>query len=293
MFTLKLENESGGVITLTEDQNKYQVIGIEGLNPPKSNIFHTEVSGMDGSKMLSSKLETRNIVITVKINGNVEKNRINLYNYAKSKHYCKVWYKNGMRDVYIEGWVESNECNLFSESEQMQISIICPDPYFQSAHEIVTDVSMVLGAFEFPFAYGSKGIEHNTITDDAIDFSIYMEDRIVNIINDGEEETGINVKITATGSVTNPTIYNVDTREYFKLNIGLIDGDILSIDTNRGHKSVKLSRGVDTTNVINKVIRNSTWLQLNKGDNLITYDADEGVSDMLVIFTHRSKYQAV
>lgn len=293
MFTLKIENENGEVLTLTGAQDKYQVVSVEGLNPPNATIHQSEIAGADGTKRMSSKLTARNLVIMVRINGNVERNRLNLYNFAKTKHYCKVWYKNGNRDVYIEGWVETNECSLFTNSEQMQISIICPDPYFQSVDEIVTDVSQVLGNFEFPFAFGAEGVDTPTITDEAIEFSIYIKNRIVNVINEGEDETGLIVTITATGTVVNPTIYNVATRESFSLNITMEKSDILTINTSRGRKSVTLLHETTLSNCINKVVRESTWLNLGKGDNLFTYEAEEGSSDMTVVFTHRTKYQAV
>lgn len=293
MFTLKIENENGEVLTLTGAQDKYQVVSVEGLNPPNATIHQSEISGMDGTKRMSSKLTARNLVIMVRINGNVERNRLNLYNFAKTKHYCKVWYKNGNRDVYIEGWVETNECSLFTNNEQMQISIICPDPYFQSVDEIITDVSKVIPNFEFPFAFGANGVVEDTITDDAIEFSMYLQDRIVNVVNEGEDETGVIIKVTARGEVVNPTIYNVATREAFSLKMTLQKGDVLTINTNRGNKSVKLLRETTLSNCINKVVRDSTWLTLGKGDNQFTYDAEDGAADMHVVFTHRTRYQAV
>lgn len=293
MFTLKFENKNGDIITLSGAEDKYQIIGIEGLNPPNANINRSEVSGMDGSKYMSAKLEERNIVLTVRINGQVEKNRLNLYKYFQSKKYCKMYYANGSRDVYIEGYVETIECYLFTMTEEMQISIICPDPYFQDANEIVTDISQILGAFEFPFSFGAGGLESDTITDDAIEFSVYVENRIVNLINEGEDDTGFIITIVAKDTVVNPIIYNVDTKESFTLNIQMEKGDVLTINTNKGHKSVTLKNNLVTTSLINKVVRGSTWLSLSKGDNVFTYEAETGGADMQIQFTHRNKYQAV
>lgn len=314
MFRLKFENKNGDMITLSGAEDKYQIISVQGLNPPNGNINRSAVSGMDGAKYMSAKLEERNIVLTVRINGEVEKNRLNLYKYFQSKKYCKMYYSNGSRDVYIEGYVETIECDLFSISEQMQISIICPDPYFQDANEIVTDISQILGAFEFPFAFGAKGmtesigmidkfmeerefksitIPDNTVTDEAMEFSVYLEKRIVNLVNNGEDDTGFIITIIANDTVVNPTIYNVETREAFTMNIRMEKGDVLTIDTNKGHKSVTLMNNLVTTSRINKVVRGSTWLSLSKGDNVFTYEAEEGGADMQIQFTHRNKYQAV
>lgn len=293
MYTLRFENEQGDVITLTGVEDRYQIVSIDGLNPPNALIHRSEVAGMDGTKYMSAKLEEREIVLTVKINGEVERNRLNLYNYFKSKHYSKMYYSNGARDVYIEGYVETIECDLFSMGEEMQISIICPNPYFLSATEIVTDISKILGAFEFPFAFGARGVLNPTITDNAIEFSTYLEDRIVNVLNEGENETGLIIKVMAKGEVVNPTIYNVETREFFTINVTMEEDEVLILNTNRGQKSVTLSDETTTTNVINKVARNSTWLTLSKGDNQFTYEADVGSADMQVLFTHRTRYQAV
>ena len=293
MYKLRFENENGNIITLSGAEDRYQILNMEGLNPPNASIYQSPVAGMDGTKYMSSKLEARNIVLTVKINGEVERNRLNLYSYFKTKHWSKMYYSNGSREVAIEGYVETVECNLFSQSEQMQISIICPDPYFQSLKEIITDISKVTPNFEFPFAFGAEGVDTPTITDEAIEFSIYEKDRIVNVINEGEDETGLIIKVTATGEVVNPTIYNSVTREAFSLNMTLERNDILTINTNKGQKSVTLLHDTVLTNCINKVVRDSSWLTLGKGDNLFTYDAEVGSASMHIVFTHRTRYQGV
>lgn len=293
MFTLKIENPIGEVIELTHDETKYQVIDVDGLDPPKANITNTQIAGMDGSRHASSRLEERNMTLLVKINGNVEKNRLTLYRYFGTKQWCKIYYRNGSRDVYAEGYVETTECGLFTNNEQMQVSVICPDPYFYAVQDIWSNISQVLGLFEFPFAFGANGVVEDTITDDAIEFSVYIKDRIVNIYNEGEADTGVIIDITCTGAVVNPTIYNVDTRESFGLKATFQKNDHIVINTNPGQKSVYMTRDGIEMNYINKLVRDSTWLTLEMGDNMLTYSADEGADDMQIIFKHRSKYKAV
>lgn len=293
MFTLKIENENEDIIELTHDESRFQVVSITGLNPPNANILRAEIAGMDGSKYSSAKLEERNIVITVRINGDVEANRLRLYQYFRTKRWCKIYYANGSRDVYIEGWVETNECGLFDIGETMQVSIVCPNPYFQSMTEILTDMSQILGAFVFPFAFGADGVIPGTITNEAIEFSTYLENRIVNINNSGADDTGLIIKVTAKGKVVNPTIYNAETQEFFAVKIELEKNDVLTINTNRGEKSIMLTHNGVMSNQINKVDKNSTWINLAFGDNMFIYEADEGASDMVVTFTHRTRYEAV
>ena len=161
MFTCKIENSDGAVYVLTGDEPVYQVIKIEGLNPPKAQINTTTIVGLDGAMFNSSKLESRNIVLTIRINGDVETNRQNLYQYFRTKEACTFYYTNQNRDVYIQGYVESVVCDLFSKSELAQISIICPSPYFKSLDEIVSDISNSLALFTFPFSI-NKGMSGRT-----------------------------------------------------------------------------------------------------------------------------------
>lgn len=293
MFELRFENEDGDEITLTGVEDRYQVIHIEGLNPPSATVYRSEVAGMDGTKYMSAKLEERNVVVTVRINGDVEANRINLYRYFKTKHYCKMYYTNKTREVYAEGYVENIECDLFSLSEEMQISIVCPNPYFQAINEIVSDISKVIANFAFPFTIGSSGVLNPTITDDAIEFSTYKEDSMVVVTNEGEDGTGLIIRLTFSGPVTNPTIYNADTKEYFALKTTFEDGDEVTINTNSGEKRVTLLRDGQSINLINKVARDSVWLSLERGDTHFTYTADDGILSMQVLFTHRTRYQGV
>ena len=152
MYTAKIQNSNGLVWTLTNNESEYQVVSITGLNPPKAQINTSTIVGFDGALFNSSKLETRNLVLSIRINGDVETNRLNLYKYFRTKEPCVFYYANEHLDVFIEGYVESVECNLFTISEIAQISIICPYPYFKSVTEISTDLSSVFPQFTFPFS---------------------------------------------------------------------------------------------------------------------------------------------
>lgn len=293
MFDLTLENKKGERITLTNRETEYQVLDIEGLNPPNAIVTASTVVSMDGEKYQSSKLGTRNIVIMLRINGDVAANRNRLYRYAKTKQYCKVYYKSETHDVFAEGYVEAMPVSLFTNNQTVQISIICHNPYFKAVNEIFSDISKILGLFSFPFAFGAAGIVEDTITDAAIEFGQYDESRTVNIINSGAD-TGIIIEINVIGGdVKNPIIYDVYTREFFALDTELYNGDAVTINTNRGEKSVTVLRNGVELNGLNWLRPKSTWLQLREGDNIYAYDAEEGTNIMSVYFRHRTHYEGV
>lgn len=300
MFKCKIENVKNDILTLTQDESNYQVLSITGLNPPNAQINQSTVAGLDGTKFNSSKLQARNIVIRLKINGDVEANRINLYNYFATKEWCKFYYENENRNVYIDCYVETFECDFFTNSEIAQISLICPQPYFKDVEEIIDDISKVLAAFEFPFAYGSKGATNpsvtiDTSTDDAIAFSTIDRNQLSNIFNKSESETGLIIEINVLADINKILIRNTGTGETITLLSSFVSGDKIVIDTNKGQKSVILIRNGVTSNLFTALVKGSTFLQLLPGDNFFGYAIDDGSNDdsVNILFKHNIVYRGV
>ena len=300
MFKCKIENVKNNILTLTQNESDYQVLSITGLNPPNAQINTSTIAGLDGAKFNSSKLQSRNIVIMIKINGDIEANRINLYKYFATKEWCKFYYENEHRNVYIDCYVENFECNLFTNNEIAQISLICPQPYFKDMQTIIDDISKALAAFEFPFGFGSKGatnpsVTKDTSTDSAIEFSTIDTSKITNIYNDSESMTGVIIKIDVMGTISKLLIKNTQTGELMTLSYKFLENDRILINTNKGQKSIVLVRNGVTTNLFTALVKGSTFFQLTIGDNFFSYTADNGSNDDLVhiIFEHYNIYRGV
>lgn len=300
MFKCKIENVKNDTLTLTQNEGNFQVLSITGLNPPNAQINTSNVAGLDGSKFNSSKLQNRNIVIMLKINGDVETNRLNLYKYFATKEWCKFYYENEHRNVYIDCYVETFECDFFTDKEIAQISLMCPSPYFKDMEEIIDDISKVLGAFEFPFAHGSKGATNPSVsidnsTDNAIPFSTIDMSRITNVYNNSESETGVIIEIDVLGAVNLIQIRNTKTGDSFTIEYNFIENDKIIIDTNKGQKSILLVRNAITINLFTAIKKGSTFFQLSIGDNFFGYTGDTGSSDdsINIVFKHYNVYRGV
>lgn len=285
MFVCKIENTKNNVLRLTQNESDFQVLSVQGLNPPNAQINTSKIAGLDGSKFNSSTMNERNLVIMIKLRGDIEKNRIRLYSFFRSKEWCKFYYKNNSRDVYIEGYVESVECDLFSNKEIMQVSIICPNPYFKGIEEIIDDISKSVGAFEFPFAINLPGVEFSTIDNS----------KITNVFNDSESETGVIITIDVLDAISIIQIKGTSTGEVFTLNYNFVENDRIVIDTNKGKKSVLLLRNATTTNLFSAVKKGSTFFQLDIGDNFFSYLIDNGTNDdaVQIFFKHYALYGGV
>lgn len=273
MFSLKVENAKGAILELTNDETNFQVTNVEGLTPPNATINTSDFANGDGSSFNSSKIPNREIVITVYINGDVQTNRLTLYKYFRSKNWCKIYYKDDQRDVYIEGYVQTMEAPIFTQKQVAQISILCPDPYFKDVETIVQSISKALKKFIFPFSININK---------PIPFSEFELEKVTNVINESESETGFIINVSFMGKVDKLEIRNVDTGENFIIDYKFIANDKLVINCNRGSKSVILTRDATEYNLIPYVRSGSIFFQLGVGDNNFSFLADEGVSDMSV-----------
>ena len=282
MYTLKVKNNRGESLELTGNP-KYTVYQIDGLSPPQAAINSSANTTMDGSTINSTRVESRNIVIYLTINGNIEENRINLYKYFPVKKAVTLYYTNGTRNVSIEGVVELIEIDLFTDRQIAQISLICAQPYFMATNELITQFNGVVALLEFPFSIPPEGQEFSRITTGVRK----------SIINTGDVEIGAIITIEAAGTVVNPVIYNVFTRERIALNFTMQTADVIVINTNPGQKSINLIRAGQTSNILGHMTIDSTWLLLTAGDNVFTYDADSGATALNVTFSTTLLYSGV
>ena len=130
------------------------VKSITGLGPVKSDIFMSSYAAMDGGRFNSARVNTRNIVFNLIIDPrfDIETLRQKLYRFFPIKKKVSLRFTTDNRICDTEGYVESNEPDIFSNQESAQISILCPDPFFYSGGDegvIYAELGDI--GFEFPF----------------------------------------------------------------------------------------------------------------------------------------------
>lgn len=280
MYELKVRNKYGKVLQLTQNPN-YNIEEVDGLYPADATINTTQNANMNGSLFNSAYVNNRQIIITLSINYPTERNRLELYKYFINKYPVRLYYKNKSRNVWIDGYVKSDPIQYFAPKERTQIVIECPKPFFNDVEENITEFNAIEALFEFPFA----------IDEDGICFSHILTVEEKNIINTGDIETGIRVEMRANGPISNPTIHNTGTLDYFKLNLDLETGDVIRINTMQGEKSVTLERNGVTANVVGYRAQGSKWLTAVPGDNLFLITADALGENMLSTLIMVDQYQ--
>lgn len=283
-FSLKLENAAGDQIDMTATANKYMTSKVEGLSPPHGTISTSSYAGMGGSYLNNAFIEKRNVVIHFEMRGvGVESRRHQLYKVVKPSRYVKVYYRTAGIDVFTEGYVETCEVENFEQLVTGQISILCPDIYWYSTELVMAYYSQITGAFTFPFP-----TENNP---EPFVLGKYNTQNMMEIINDGDE-IGFTLEIEAIADARSPTLYNADTDEYLQVSGEILAGDIITVTTKTGNKTVTLDRGGVKTNIINRLVSGSTWLTLQEGLNRF-YLRGNGLQNLKVKIIHTNAYLGV
>lgn len=279
MFELSFENSDGKVINVNDGVN-YVVVEFEGFDPPPASLYTSKSPNRKGSKKNGSTLDERPLLIQIKILGDIEVNRNALYEWTDTETELKIYYKNGVKNVYCVGTVTDCDVPTCTDNEIMTVAITCPDPYLKDLQEIATEISNLLKQFTFPFAIDAAGIPFSTI----------RESNNTNVFNAGAE-TGAIIRIKALAEVSNISLYDAnDATRIFSINMTLQANEIVEIDTERSPRTVKLIR-IDGTveNILRYVGHNPTWFLLKKGNNVFGFTASN-VGNVEVTFSFTNKY---
>ena len=271
---IRIENDRGEVLDFSASPRYLAML--TGTGPPAATINRAKVSVADGTRFNSATVGERELLLTVYILRDTARARLNLYRFIATKSHIKIYYQADGLDVYIEGYVETAEVNPWEENQNVQVSIICPMPFWQDVESTYTDASQVWKLFEFPFAIEEEGIELSTMNSSSGTL----------IENGGTVEAGVTFVITATVATQNPRIHNLSTGEFIGVHASMEPGDQIEICTCTGSKRITHIRDGVRTNYINALMLGSAWLQMVVGANEYSYTVDSGECELGIYHTN-------
>ena len=279
------------------------VLDVDGLGPPKASVNSTVISTMDGVRINSVRAGSRNVVLTLAFVGtDVEAIRHETYRYFPLKKTVGLTIETDHRTLETYGTVESNEPDIFSQQEGTSISIVCEESFLRASDNYgltVEDYYDVHPQFTFPFENSSGS---GSLTEKVIEFSRIDMSQSESIHYWGDVDTGAIFHITALGPVVTPSVFNPDTGQILTIDSdkvadimgsGIVSGDEIFISTVKGQKSVTLERSGSPYNIMNALGTNVSWIQLESGDNTISYKATSGVENIRFEVIYRPLFEGV
>ena len=248
MFEVEIEN--GSESYLLTDDSRFSVINIDGLTPPPVTI-NTSANAGDGSFFNSAYAQPRNIVLTVVFNGDIETTRKVFYDIVPLKKIIRFVFANKNRAVFALGYVESIDIPLFSQRQQAQVSIICPNPWLLSYEPTYVDFTRGTNDLSCSVAYA------------------------------GDVETGVIVNSLFTGAATGYTLTNETTGDTFALDYAFQSGDDLYISSLFGELEAIVLRGNNRTKITLTpyIVSGSRWIKLKQGTNRLKITLSTGLAN--------------
>lgn len=289
MYKFTLENERGNQLVFNELGGPFTIDEIQGLSPAPATINTSEVALLDGQQFNSAKVQMRTLSIAFYIEYDAAENRIAAFRVCRPKHKIRAYYVSETRDVYIDGYVESVDVDYFERKQVCTVTILCPLSYWRVAQAVIDEMSNVTPMFHFPFTATGTAPDDTYLVYGLIDQLASVE-----VENSGEVETGLIIELLARGRVTNPKVYDYETGDFIGLNYTMQEGDLITIDTMAGEKSVTLLRNGVKSNIFNSLMKGITWLQLPFGGGVYAYEAESDVpGDLVINISHYDLYEGV
>ena len=269
----------------------YLLQGFIGADGTDTNITSSKGVDQDGMTITNVNLQERPLQILGKIKENdktaLSKRRAKLLQVFNPKVQGWLQYEYGDVKRRIRCQVESAPVfsmpfKIFNVLDFI-VYLVAPNPYWQDLSQNKTEIAIWKGAFEFPLELLEEGIELG-----------YREPSlIVNVFNRGDVPCGMKIQFKALATVVNPSLFNVNTREYFKINKTMEAGEVITVTTHFQNKRVELNKNGVVSNAFNWIDTTSTFLQLDVGDNLLRYDSDEGLGNLEVSIWYTPQYLGV
>lgn len=255
---------------------------VTGLNPPDVDLFIGDYA-RDGGYYHGRRVGKRNIVLTIDLNPNpalgetVQGWRDFLYKaffdpQIEGDYLRLNLYDDLGRELYVVGYVDKFDDDMFSENTTVMISMICPDPYIRQAG--FTTLWNGSGWITVPFNYH------------------------------GSAEVGFEVELPILSSTSQLVLSN--NSKSITVTYPFVPGNTVYVNTNRGARDILMANSVEvearssmtvvdrwkelesggfTTSLISGLSSSSRWIELHSQNNSMNVHGHEANDGRVVIQT--------
>lgn len=263
---------------------------ITGLGPVKADLSMDRYALIDGAFLKGVRVGTRNVVLTLIPWGeDIQHLRRKLYKYFGVSETISLEVITDWVSAKSDFIVESVEPNIFSERQEIQVSLIGLDPYWKASS---SQIQKVIGfndtapQFEFPFFSEDN---HKLIFGDMAN-STGKDIRYL-----GDAPAGATITFTFNGTVGNLIISNTTYDETMSISKAgqFYAGEQLVVDTRSGKKSITHMAGGKVSYISGILAPGSEWIQMHPGINTIALQYSGGSEDLSVSIEYETLYRGI
>ncbi|WP_026886721.1 phage tail family protein [Clostridium beijerinckii] len=276
----------------TIDFNEFAPLLLLGFSEKgKVNIYTNKGMNQDGSTYLGNTIESNDKTIEIAIIADNEtdlidyRNKINkVFNPRLGEGY--LIYKDPVKEVKSKCIIDSLPyfTSVNGTVNKCLISCTASNPFWMDIAELKAEIALWKGDFSFDFEIPDET---------GVEIGHREPSLIVDVFNEGDVDCGIRAEFRALATVVNPSILNVNTQEFIKINRTMQAGEVIVLNTSFGNKKLESVINGVSTNIFNYIDFQSTFLQLATGDNLFRYDADQFIDNLEVTIYYTPQYLGV
>ena len=284
---------SNGVTSLELTNPPYYVKKTEGFDELDVEIVKSQGFDQDGATELNSYIQTRNMIITGQLraetSSQMQQLHDNILNLFLPKKKIKITNFFGGKNRVITASVTKTpnfEHTDVKAVDEYTVKLEASDPYWRDPGETLIQIANVIPMFHFPISIDkNKGMV----------FGVKSPSLIAVVYNRSAVKAGMKFVFIANGELSNPQLFNIKTREFFKLKCDMQAGESIIVQTGIEKTVIRKKNGVEEDYIgkIDIPSGGNTFLELDPGDNLFRYAADLGEDMLEVKIYFNNKYLGV
>ena len=267
---------------LIVDGEDWLLTSIDGAAAPGYQIYSSDNAVGDGSIITGRRVAARDLQLAA-IAMDVDSNAV-LRKEALSFFRPGVEYRIYLTYLGTTRWITGELTAFKAPNDRICLPqtfaayFLCVAPYWQSVDNFGQDIAAITPCWGFPY------MDHPTF---GVRVAVANFAREVVFNYDGDVPSYFKATITCDGPVTNPKL--IMGGSYIRVITEMQRGDVLSID-------LQVARVLlNGENVLVRVDRasNFTGMQMDVGENLVSFSADVGENDMHVVIYYNKQYLGV
>lgn len=271
MYEVIFQNDNGKVFTFGPNGGNWYGMNIG--NGLEVTLGKSQGFAQVGETVETQSIGGRSIDVTGMFFGDIAGGKNNLRNVCAPLSSGRLIFQ---KSHYIRVYVKAAPSfSAVKNNGLFKMQFYAPFPFFSAFQESYFLIGGVVPSFRFPVNYGRP---HR--------FGTRSNERYVNVVNSGDVRIPYRLVLRSEGVSTNPTLTNITTFAFLKIN-GIINiGQFITIfrDDNNVLRA-ELTDGNQVTDVITWIDDESSLFELDPGDNLISANDEEGGKALIASFT--------
>lgn len=283
MRSLKISSVRGGYLDLLNDPY-FHLVEFSAETENSNNISASSYANFDGDVVnnVQALPRTAELELQIKSGVSVEMAKRHILQVIKPKQVCTFHLEQDGRNTVLSGYVESIAMPRYNNAVSLVCTFHCSQPFWEDAVDVFVELSNVDDAHHFTEYAG----EMLYFPAEGIPLGVYNFSREKTYTNGGDVAVGVDIRITATDTVTNPKLWASDG-SYIGVNVSMVARDVIIISTHKGKKGITLNGA----NILDKIMSGSTWLQLETGLNAFNVTSDdESIDNCYFELAYRQRY---